>query len=125
MLHVGLGTAEQKREVHQSGSGERSLQSSKLVVQTTVSIQPVVQKSKGELQEIIKEAAAESSCVLKTDREIDLKLRKMIKQSVISEKPYKKNEALEFWRRQRLQFITSPSRNQEFATETQRESGDA
>jgi hypothetical protein len=101
------------------------LQSSKLVVQTTVSIQPVVQKSKGELQEIIKEAAAESSCVLKTDREIDLKLRKMIKQSVISEKPYKKNEALEFWRRQRLQFITSPSRNQEFATETQRESGDA
>jgi ribosomal protein L19E len=38
-------------------------------------------------------------------------MKKLIKQQIIKERPYKKNEAIEFWRRQRLQIKASRNSN--------------
>lgn len=78
LLHVGLGTSERKnREKILELSDVKpppTHNASKLVVQTTVSIQPANNNSSNEIEEFAKEAVAESSstCVLKTDREIDV-----------------------------------------------------
>jgi hypothetical protein len=44
----------------------------------------------------------DESGVLTTDQDLRLQDKIKIKEQIIKSKPYNKNEALEFWRRQRL-----------------------
>jgi len=70
--------------------------------QVTVSRKPSMQS----IQEAISEVIVDDSntCVLKTDKDINGKIKKIIKQKILNENPYKKNQAIDFWRRQRIQF---------------------
>lgn len=115
ILHVGLGTSERKQrdKILELSDVKPPQVGSKLVVQTTVSIQPANNSSTNEIEDLAKEVIGDTSntCVLKTDKEIDVQMKKLIKQQVLKERPYKKNEAIDFWRRQRLQIKASRNSN--------------
>ena len=76
ILHVVIGTADKKHrdkilelsDVKPPTRGENT-KASKLVVSTTVSIQPAITSSKEEIEAFAQEAGVETSntCVLKTD----------------------------------------------------------
>jgi DNA-binding protein YbaB len=63
---------------------EHTRKANKLIVSTTVSIQPVIvnNNSNESIEDIAKEAVNETSntCVLKTDVQIDAHMKKLIKQ---------------------------------------------